>query len=76
LREDKVKADLAWIAGDDKYLRSRWEEYINIYEYDANEAADDWWTKWGTLVERAAPKADSNNAKRLEVEVSKELESI
>jgi len=75
LREDKRKAPVAWNSGDDQYLRSRWEEYINIYDYNANEAADDWWTKWGTLVERAASMTDSSNGKRLEVDVSEELES-
>lgn len=35
-------------------LRARWENLGFIFGYDAAEAAEDWWTKWGRLQSAAA----------------------
>jgi len=38
---------------DDEKLREQWEEISGLFAYDAYEAAEDWWLKWGRLRERA-----------------------
>lgn len=34
-------------------LREQWEQVKELFAYDPEEQADDWWFKWGLLRERA-----------------------
>ena len=34
---------------DDNQLREQWEEISEVFGYNAREAAEDWWIKWGSL---------------------------
>jgi len=36
-----------------KEIRSQWEQVMELFGYDAEDQADDWWVKWGILRERA-----------------------
>ncbi|TFK49266.1 FAD/NAD(P)-binding domain-containing protein [Heliocybe sulcata] len=51
LRAVLAQAVLDWEQADEELLRSQWEEYIRMFNYDADEVADDWWIKWGKLMD-------------------------
>ncbi|KAF9447713.1 FAD/NAD(P)-binding domain-containing protein, partial [Macrolepiota fuliginosa MF-IS2] len=34
---------------DDTKLREQWDEIGEVFGYNAREAAEDWWVKWGSL---------------------------
>lgn len=34
-------------------LLDQWEQVKELFGYDAEDQADDWWIKWGILQERA-----------------------
>lgn len=34
---------------DDTRLREQWDEIGEVFGYNAHEAAEDWWVKWGAL---------------------------
>jgi salicylate hydroxylase len=36
-------------AWDDTMLREQWDEIGDVFGYNAMEAAEDWWIKWGSL---------------------------
>ncbi|KAF8892106.1 hypothetical protein BD779DRAFT_1670451 [Infundibulicybe gibba] len=40
--------DCEW---DENQLRAQWDEIGEVFGYNAREAAEDWWVKWGTLTE-------------------------
>ncbi|KAH7915576.1 hypothetical protein BJ138DRAFT_1077267 [Hygrophoropsis aurantiaca] len=50
LRGARERALLDWDDADDEFLRDTWEEYIELFAFDAKEAVEDWWTKWGPAV--------------------------
>ena len=71
------QAQLDWDESDEEYLRETYGDLVEQYAYDANEAVDDWWTKWGPLLERysadgiATPMPGSTSAiEMLKYEVS------
>lgn len=66
LREAMEKALLDWDDADEEFLREAWGEYIERFALDANEMADDWWTKWGTFLDRGL----SPHGSRLKVSIS------
>ena len=35
------------------YLREQFEEFVNVFGYDAYDDAENWWIEWGTLLERS-----------------------
>jgi salicylate hydroxylase len=35
---------------DEEYLRKSWGTYIYIFAHDANEAVDDYWSKYGRML--------------------------
>ncbi|KAG1744496.1 hypothetical protein EDD22DRAFT_958620 [Suillus occidentalis] len=37
---------------EEEFLRDTWEEYIDLFAFDAREAVEDWWTKWGPAISR------------------------
>ncbi|THG98776.1 hypothetical protein EW026_g3455 [Hermanssonia centrifuga] len=39
--------------GEDKAARARWEMDKDVFAYDAEEHAAEWWNDWGLLKERA-----------------------
>ncbi|TFK48525.1 FAD/NAD(P)-binding domain-containing protein [Heliocybe sulcata] len=41
---------LDWDDADEEFLRDVWEDYIAMFNYDASEAVDDWWTMWGSMM--------------------------
>lgn len=38
---------------EDQELREQWQGLFDIWGFDARDAAEDWWLKWGILEERA-----------------------
>ncbi|KAF8636411.1 hypothetical protein AX17_003593 [Amanita inopinata Kibby_2008] len=36
---------------DESQLRDQWDEIGAVFGYSAREAAEDWWVKWGNLIE-------------------------
>ncbi|EPQ51185.1 FAD/NAD P-binding domain-containing protein [Gloeophyllum trabeum ATCC 11539] len=60
LREAMREALLDWKHADEDYLREEWKEYVELFNYDAREAVEDWWTKWGALVRRGLRYSLSN----------------
>ncbi|EPQ54316.1 FAD/NAD P-binding domain-containing protein [Gloeophyllum trabeum ATCC 11539] len=58
LRIAMQKELLDWDEADEEYLRSNWEEYIRMFDYDASEAVDDWWSKWGSLMDAHSSNGD------------------
>jgi len=51
LRAAMAQAVLDWEQADEELLREQWDEYIRMFDYDADEVADDWWIKWGKLMD-------------------------
>lgn len=49
LTETKIK----W---SDEQLRDQWDQIGEVFGYNAREAAEDWWIKWGALSEVRAPQ--------------------
>jgi len=47
----------SWDSMDEKSFREMWGDEMEMFEYDAKEKVDDWWTKWGGLLAR--PRGDS-----------------
>jgi len=45
-----LHADADW---DDTRLRAQWEEIGEVFGYNALEAAEDWWIKWGSIGDSA-----------------------
>ncbi|KZT25861.1 FAD/NAD(P)-binding domain-containing protein [Neolentinus lepideus HHB14362 ss-1] len=64
LREAMLQAKLDWEDADANYLREEWKEYIELFNYDAREAVEDWWAKWGALVRRGMRYSSSNETSR------------
>jgi salicylate hydroxylase len=44
----------------DEQLRSQWEDIGAVFGYDAADAAEDWWTKWGALGELSREDASQS----------------
>ncbi|OJA16435.1 hypothetical protein AZE42_03807 [Rhizopogon vesiculosus] len=53
LRAASKRALLDWDEAKEEYLRETWEEYIDLFAFDAREAVEDWWTKWGSAILRS-----------------------
>jgi salicylate hydroxylase len=53
LRAASLRALLDWDDAEEEYLRETWEEYIDLFAFDAREAVEDWWTKWGSAILRS-----------------------
>ncbi|EGN94432.1 hypothetical protein SERLA73DRAFT_114656 [Serpula lacrymans var. lacrymans S7.3] len=51
-RQARKRALLDWDEADEDFLRETWEEYIELFGFDAREAVEDWWTKWGGAMMR------------------------
>ena len=45
-----------WIDCSESYLRKSWEEFRDLFGYDAFDDADTWWVEWGALYEHAKSK--------------------
>ena len=45
-----------WTQSDEDYLRGRWEEFKDVFGYNAFEDADTWWVEWGVMLERMERK--------------------
>lgn len=52
LRDARARALLDWDEAEEEFLRDTWEEYIDLFAFDAREAVEDWWTKWGPAISR------------------------
>lgn len=56
-RDDSLRTQLRegaadWMNADEAYLRKSWDEFFEIFGYDADDDADTWWVEWGVLMER------------------------
>ncbi|EPQ51270.1 FAD/NAD P-binding domain-containing protein, partial [Gloeophyllum trabeum ATCC 11539] len=48
----------SWDDDIENNLRAEWEELIRMFNYDANEVAEDWWVTWGSIMEHSSPPID------------------
>lgn len=54
MRDDAMRLSLHVDADwDDTRLRAQWEEIGEVFGYNALEAAEDWWIKWGSIGDSA-----------------------
>lgn len=44
------RASRGWEDADEEYLQDIWEDYIALFNYEACDEVEDWWTKWGSLI--------------------------
>jgi salicylate hydroxylase len=49
-----------WDEADEENLRLCWGRFIPIFAYDANEACDDWWSKWGSSLDQRSTDSATN----------------
>lgn len=45
-----------WENMPEDMVSREWEEFRDLFGYDAQDAADNWWVHWGVLRERAAER--------------------
>jgi salicylate hydroxylase len=60
IRDAAFRASLQTKAWDESELRDQWNEIGETFGYNAREAAEDWWAKWGTLTHRSQTSSDQN----------------
>lgn len=41
-----------WDHMDEKSFKEIWGDELDLFDYDASEKVEDWWTKWGPLLVR------------------------
>lgn len=70
IRQATAKSLSEWDDEDEKVLKEGWGEELDILCHDASEKVDDWWTKWGALLERESASGIPFSRK-LEVSISK-----
>lgn len=58
---------------DEEVVAANWGDYVTQWAHDAGEAVEDWWTKWGTMFERAGGNAADKSAINVHLEVSSEI---
>ncbi|EPQ59065.1 FAD/NAD P-binding domain-containing protein [Gloeophyllum trabeum ATCC 11539] len=44
------RASRGWEDADEELLRDIWDDYITLFDYEAQEAVEEWWTRWGSLI--------------------------
>ncbi|EJC99653.1 FAD/NAD-binding domain-containing protein [Fomitiporia mediterranea MF3/22] len=49
-----------WADSEESYLRKSWEEFRDVFGYDAFDDADTWWVEWGVLFERVNTRKQLN----------------
>lgn len=54
LREAMKRESDDWDEIDEDYLQWKYERELELFAHDALEIVDDWWTKWGALVNRSS----------------------
>ncbi|KAL0958731.1 hypothetical protein HGRIS_014061 [Hohenbuehelia grisea] len=57
LREAMQRETDEWDGIDEEYLKWRYERELELFAHDACEVVEDWWTKWGALLDRQAAVA-------------------
>jgi salicylate hydroxylase len=56
-----------WEDAPDEIIAEGWSGYVVQWAYDAEEAVEDWWAKWGTMFEHAGGRRGSEISVKLEV---------
>ncbi|KAJ8518627.1 hypothetical protein ONZ45_g4307 [Pleurotus djamor] len=54
MREALAKESNGWDDIDEEYLNFKYERELDLFAYDPYEVVDDWWTKWGALLDRSS----------------------
>ncbi|KAF7419417.1 hypothetical protein PC9H_002007 [Pleurotus ostreatus] len=54
LREAMKRESDDWDEIDEDYLQWKYERELELFAHNALEIVDDWWTKWGALVNRSS----------------------
>ncbi|KAJ8518625.1 hypothetical protein ONZ45_g4305 [Pleurotus djamor] len=54
LREAMAKEKNNWDEIDDDYFKWKYERELELFPYDPYEVVDDWWAKWGMLLDRSS----------------------
>lgn len=70
-RDDRLRHAMAhgeWDHMDEKRFMEIWGDELVLFSYDAAEKVEDWWTKWGALLDRIG---DEGVAKAIQVEIQK-----
>lgn len=63
--------ELGWDLMDEDSFKELWGDEVELFMYDAVEKVEDWWTKWGSLLERGSPSGVVQ-ARSLEVSISRD----
>ena len=72
MRAGLSRGDLDWTEADEGYLREQWEEFREVFGYDAYEDAETWWVEWGMLMDKADGRAQTPNIFMSEVLVERQ----
>jgi salicylate hydroxylase len=56
---------------DDTMLREQWDEFGDVFGYNAMEAAEDWWIKWGSLGSGSADRYVRDEAMDFGIKVTR-----
>lgn len=54
-RDSRLRYAMAygeWDHMDEESFKEIWGDEIEMFNYDATEKVEDWWTKWGSFLER------------------------
>lgn len=58
---------------DEEVVAANWGDYVMQWAHDAGEAVDDWWTKWGTMFDRAGGNEPEKTTINVHLQVSSEI---
>jgi len=51
-RDQALRASANAENQDDEWHAKLWAEYLEFYDYDARDAADEWWHQWGRFTDK------------------------
>ena len=51
-----------WDHMDAEVFRATWGDHLTSFAYDAQEAVDDWWYKWGPFIAHAKEEDKQGNS--------------
>ena len=52
MRAARESGQLDWENSPEQYLREQWEQFKELFGFNAYDDADTWWVEWGVLHDR------------------------
>lgn len=52
MRAARASGQLDWENSPEQYLREQWEQFKELFGFNAYDDADTWWVEWGVLHDR------------------------